>query len=237
MRFLLSRVRAGGRNDALPRVLGQDADPAGGALAEGGQGLRRELRGRLLLRPLPLNVMVAKAEHRTSLLAGREVDKTHPRIELRGRLDELNARIILVQIAAREAGNAALDGELEEVRRCVTALMACEARDAPCGELSLWGLDQEEIHQRSHSPERHYGLAHILPHPDMGRWAAELNLLRTLVRGTELCACRAFDDGGVMSRPDIVKTLNRLSSALYILTYKYLPEGYDRVIGFTRKNS
>lgn len=220
----------------MPGVLGQDADPAGGALSEGGQGLRRTLRGRLLLRALPLGAaMTAKLEHRTSLLAGQEVDKTHPRIELRGRLDELNARIILLQVSAREAGNDALDEDLEAIRRCVAALMACEARDAPCGELSLWGLSEEEIHRRSHSPERWYGLGHILPHPDMGRWAAELNLLRTLVRGAELCACRAFSDGEGVSRPDLVKALNRLSSALYILTYQYLPEGYDRLIRFGRR--
>ena len=116
--------------------------------------------------------------------------------------------------------------------------MACEVRDAPCGELSLWGLSEEEIHQRSHYPERYYGLGHILPHPDMGRWAAELNLLRTLVREVELCACRAFaslDGEGGVTRPDFIRVLNRLSSALYILTYRYLPEGYDRVIHFGRK--
>ena len=114
-------------------------------------------------------------------------------------------------------------------------LMLCEARDAPCGELALWGLSEEDIHNRSHHPENFCGLGHILPHADMGRWAAEINLLRALVREAELCACRAFSDGGDgVTRPDFVKVLNRLSSALYVLTYKYLPEGYDRVIRFAR---
>ncbi|MCR5347666.1 MAG: hypothetical protein K6E38_07805 [Fretibacterium sp.] len=182
--------------------------------------------------------MVEKQEHTTNLLGAAVVSKTHPRIELRGRLDELNARIILLQTQAREAGEEQLESNLEELRDKVRDLMACEVRDLPCGELSLWGLSEEEIHQRSHYPERHYGLGHILPHADMGRWAAELNLLRTLVRETELCACRAFaktgDEDGV-TRPDFIKVLNRLSSALYILTYKYLPEGYDRVIHFGKK--
>ena len=185
--------------------------------------------------------MTEKQEHTTNLLGASVVSKTHPRIELRGRLDELNARIILVQTQAREAGQNSLEADLEELREKVRDLMACEVRDVPCEELSLWGLSEEEIHQRSHYPERYYGLGHILPHADMGRWAAELNLLRTLVREVELCACRAFaspvgecEEGG-MTRPDFIKVLNRLSSALYILTYKYLPEGYDRVIHFGRK--
>ncbi len=177
-----------------------------------------------------------KEEHTTNLLGPELVHKTHPRIELRGRLDELNARIILVQAQAREAGLPQLEADLGEVRAVVVNLISCEVRDAPCGEITLWGLTEEEIHQRSHTPDRYYGLGHILPHPDMGRWAAEINLLRTLVREVELCACRAFEeaDGGV-TRPDLVRALNRLSSALYILTYRYLPEGYDRTMHFGKK--
>ena len=192
------------------------------------------MRGRLLLRSLSL---MTGAEHLTNLLGAAVVSKTHPRIELRGRFDELNARIILLQTTAHEAGVTELEKDLEEVRDVITNLMSCEVRDAPCGELSLWGMSGDEIRQRSHTPEEYYGLGHILPHPDMGRWAAEINLLRTLVREAELCACRAFADeeGESITRPDIVKVLNRLSSAFYILTYKYLPEGYDRTISFARR--
>lgn len=179
----------------------------------------------------------AKQEHTTHLLGAALVGKTHPRIELRGRLDSLNAAIVRVQVLAREAGCARLEEELEEVRDKVGELLACEVRDVPCSELSLWGLTDEEIHARSHFPEHAYGLGHILPHPDMGRWAAELNVLRTLVREVELSACRAFETEEGMARPDIVKVLNRLSSALYILTYQYLPKGYDRTIHFARKTT
>ena len=180
--------------------------------------------------------MAGKQEHTTNLSGPELVSKTHPRIELRGRLDGLNARIILLQAQAREAGQDSLAADLEEARAKIVELMACEVRGTPCGELTLWGLSDEEIHQRSHTPDRYYGLGHILPHMDMGRWAAELNLLRTLVREVELCACRAFTEPGpegeVMTRPDIVKALNRLSSAFYILIYKYLPQSYDKVIQF-----
>ena len=181
-----------------------------------------------------MSMAEGKQEHTTHLLGAAVVGKTHPRIELRGRLDSLNAAIVRVQVGAREAGCAELEKDLEEAREKIGEILACEVRDVPCSELSLWGLTDEEIHARSHFPEHAYGIGHILPHPDMGRWAAELNLLRTLVREVELCASRAFDSREGIERPDIIKVLNRLSSAFYILTYKYLPKGYDRTIRFAR---
>ena len=72
--------------------------------------------------------------------------KTHPRIELRGRLDSLNAAIVRVQVGAREAGCAELEKDLEEAREKIGEILACEVRDVPCSELSLWGLTDEEIH-------------------------------------------------------------------------------------------
>lgn len=181
-----------------------------------------------------------KQEHTTNLLGLDVVSKTHPRIELRGRLDELNARILLLQVQARENKNderaVKFETELEDVRDQIATLMSCEVRDIPCPELTLWGLSEQEIHERSHTPAKYYGLGHLLFHPDMGRWPAEINLLRALVRETELCACRAFDDGnGGVTRPDIIKNLNRLSSALYIMIYNYLPAGYDKVIVFGKR--
>ena len=200
--------------------------------------LRRKLR-RVQLRLLSLRVSAmsnVKQEHTTNLSGPELVSKTHPIIELRGRLDELNARIVLLQIRARAEEEFQLEAELEEVRGKAAELITCEVRGTPCGELTLWGMSEAEIHERSHYPDRYYALGHILPHADMGRWAAEINLLRTLVREVELVACRAFDDGeGGVTRPDIVKVLNRLSSAFYILIYKYLPEQFDHVVHFGKK--
>ncbi len=152
--------------------------------------------------------------------------KDSARIELRGKLDSLNARIIMCQA---ESDSEEYIADLEELRAVVNRLQRCEAcAQVFADRMTLWGLDEDEIHTRSHNPAMYYGLGHILPHHEMGRKSAELNLLRTLVRETELCAVRAFGDDGLR----ICHVLNRLSSALYILTYKYLPEGYDRVIHF-----
>jgi ethanolamine utilization cobalamin adenosyltransferase len=64
----------------------------------------------------------------------------------------------------------------------------------------------------------------------MGPLSLRLNLLRTCARETELAAVTAFRDPEHPSRclrEDIVTALNRLSSLLYILIYKYLPAHYS----------
>ncbi len=156
--------------------------------------------------------------------------KGSPRIELRGKLDSLNSQIILIQ--ANSDDNEYIS-DIEEIRKVIVNLQKCEAAEKFFSEkLILWGLDEDEIHTRSHNPVKYYGKGHILNHYEMGRKASELNFLRTLVRETELCSVRAFgDDDGLK----ISHVLNRLSSALYILTYKYLPKEYNKTIIFERR--
>ena len=55
-----------------------------------------------------------------------------------------------------------------------------------------------------------------MPGPRHGLRVARLNSLRTQVRQTELAAAQAFPEG----REDIIRGLNRLSSAVYILMLK-----------------
>ena len=158
--------------------------------------------------------------------------KSGDRFTLRGKLDSLNAQIIFLQTLSE---NHEYISDLEELREIVRQLQACEASEKVFdGEFSLWGMTAEEIHTRSHNPAKYYGLGHILPHRDMLREAASLNLLRTLVRETELCACRVYDSNDSLR---LVYVLNRLSSAVYILTYKYLPEDYNHEIAFHHERS
>ena len=154
-------------------------------------------------------------------------DKTSTQIILRGKLDSLNAQIIYMQAGSN---NPEFIADLEQVREIVRRLQSCEARDEIFdGKLILFGLDEDEIHKRSHNPKNFYGLGHILPAHEMGRLAAGINLLRTLVREIELISCKTF----INDELRINHVLNRLSSALYIMIYKYLPEGYNKVINFS----
>jgi ethanolamine utilization cobalamin adenosyltransferase len=160
------------------------------------------------------------------------VKKSDPLIEFRGRLDSLDAFVVAVQILAKREGFPALADKLEEIRVKVRGILSCEATGKPCEDFSLWGLGSDEIRERSHHPARYFGIGHILPHHTMGVVAAALNTLRTQVREAELSACRAFEGEPSPDRPDIIKALNRLSGAVYILIYSYLPDGYDKTATF-----
>ena len=162
-------------------------------------------------------------ELKTSLNSFERVPKSDFRIELRGRLDSLNAQIIFFQA---HSDNEEFINDLEEVRNVITTLQSCEACEKIFDKiLILWELSENEIHERSHNPKKFYGKGHLLLNFKMGREASEINFLRTLVRETELCACRAFSD---YDPYNIIHVLNRLSSALYILIYKYIPEDFNR---------
>ena len=175
-----------------------------------------------------------KQEHTTFLSRGVIVDKTDARVEFRGRLDSLSAAVVALQITGQREGRDCLVEELEEVRAKIYDILSCEVTGKPCEHLVLWGLNSEEILERSHHPAKYFGLGHIRPHHTMGIIAAGLNELRTKVRETELSACRAFRTPQGPERLDIVTVLNRLSSALYVLTYKYLPDGYNETVRFAK---
>jgi ethanolamine utilization cobalamin adenosyltransferase len=168
----------------------------------------------------------------TSLSGKTVVKKSSPRIEFRGRLDSLDAFVVAIQILAKSEGFPDLIEKLEEVRSKIHDILSCEVTGKPCEDLFLWGFGSDEIRERSHRPEKYFGLGHILPHHTMGIVAATLNTLRTQVREAELSACRAFEGETSPGRPDIIKVLNRLSGAIYTLIYAYLPAGYNKTITF-----
>ena len=159
---------------------------------------------------------------KTSLNSREKVPKSDLRIELRGKLDSLNAQIILFQT---HSDNQEFINDLEEIRSVITNLQACEACEKIFdGNLILFGLDEDEFHERSHNPKKYFNKGHLLLNHEMGREASEINLVRTLTRETEICACRAFNND---DKYKIIHVLNRLSSALYVLIYKFIPEDFN----------
>ena len=154
-----------------------------------------------------------KPEYMTHLNAREMVCKNHPRILLRGKLDTLESEILVLQCSCRPEWRAPLGDALLLVR----AVLAAEVRETPVSAWKLDGMDPEEVHRCSHHPQDFGFPGHILPMPEHGLLAAQLNRLRTLTRETELQAVQAFWDGQKVSREDIVLALNRLSSFFYVL--------------------
>ena len=154
-----------------------------------------------------------KPEHMTHLNGEVLVPKTHPRIRFRGRMDTLEGELILASLACQDFRK-----ELGEILELARKILRCDVLETPLAEEPLCGLDQQEQRKRSHFPQEYYGQPHFMPEPEDGPAIAWLNRARCAVREAELMAAEAFSDReGRMTREDILRALNRMSSMLYIL--------------------
>lgn len=162
-----------------------------------------------------------KLEHETHLHGSTLVPKTDPRIAFRGRLDSLQAQVILAQVRMSESGRHQLVEDLGQVLHLLRQVLRSEVLGVPLEPFTLMGMTADELRDASHHPEKALGISHFMPEHGMGMEMALLNGLRVEVRETELSACRAFcrDEPGdcCCTREDLVRALNRLSSAVYLM--------------------
>ena len=154
-----------------------------------------------------------KPEHMTHLRGNILVSKTHPVIRFRGKMDTLQAELILGQQGLPREKN-----RLGEILALSRTLIRCDVMQEPVPMEKLCGLTEQELHRRSHFPQDYYGKPHFMPEAADGATVARLNLLRCRVREAELAAAEAFEDSdGNCIRPDILQALNRMSSMLYLM--------------------
>lgn len=153
-----------------------------------------------------------KPEDMTHLRADILVKKSHPRILFRGAVDTLEAELLLAQ--TEEGLKVPLQDGLELARK----LIAADVLEKEVQETRLGGMDASELRKRSHFPQEYYGQPHFMPQAEDGIKILRLNRCRCAARQAELAAVDAFSDrDGNCLRPDIVQSLNRLSSYLYLL--------------------
>ena len=157
--------------------------------------------------------MEGKPEHMTHLNAQVLVPKTHPRIVFRGKLDSLEAELLL---CAQDFPG--LQKDLGEVLELARKIIRCDVLEQPLPEGRLCGFNEEELRKRSHFPQDFYGQPHFMPDVRDSREVLRLNRLRCAVREAELAASAAFVTlEGSVTRPDILRAMNRMSSMVYIL--------------------
>lgn len=155
-----------------------------------------------------------KPEHMTHLRGNLLVEKTNPRIALRGRLDAFQAQLLLVQAGAAPE----LYGQLDEMLTFVRSILSAEVREKPLEDWRLLGMREAELRDYSHHIPERLGIPHPVLDAGMGTAVLQLNLLRTQARECELAAAAAFG----AERGDLILALNRLSSAIYILMCREL---------------
>ncbi len=176
-----------------------------------------------------------KPDHLTHLVDDASlVRKTHPRIVLRGKIDLLQAALLDAQGAADAEGASALVGEVGELLELSRALMGAEVTGRPLPELRLLGMGADAVRDATHHTHELYGVPFMYPHVRHGPVVARLGLARAIAREAEVAALAAFaaDTGGPTAspaRPDLCLALNRMSSAIYLLTCKYVAGRYPGV--------
>lgn len=169
--------------------------------------------------------MSAKPEHLTHLFDDESlVDKSHPRLPLRGKLDTLQGLILEAQVAADADGARGLVGELGEALELTRAIVGAEVTGRELRAWTLSGLSPSDLRYHTHHTHELYGVPFMFPSVRQGPVVARLYTARAYAREAELAAYRAFPGEG--ERADLKLALNRLSSALYLMTIKYVANKY-----------
>lgn len=171
----------------------------------------------------------SKPEHMTQLTGNRLVPKNHLRIVFRGKLDSLQALIILNQtLIAKNPRRKKLLEDLEDILKILQNIMRCDVLDEPFTIERIIGLTHAELREHSHNPMKYYNIRQmIMPHYTMGEEYAILNQIRTAIRECEISAVNAYQIGNEYTHQDILEEFNRLSSALHIMMCKHLAGEYN----------
>ena len=162
----------------------------------------------------------SKPEHLTQIDADHFAPKTNPRLVLRGRVDSLNGLVMLTASIVRRFELPDLARQLDTLAAYCREIMSAEYNLRPVAPLSLLGKSEDELHEISHWPEKHLGIAHLVPGPHDHEILHWLNVLRTQSREVEAVALEAFPLNGLDSvgvGASLTRALNRLSSAVYVL--------------------
>ena len=155
-----------------------------------------------------------KPEHMTHLNAQVLVEKTHPRIRFRGKIDLLEAELLLC-IHQAEGEQAR---QLTEILDFVRMLIRCDVLEEKVAKETLCGLTMAELRSRSHRPQDYYGQPHFMPSGGDSGLLLQVNRARCVAREAELAAVEAFSDReGSPTRLDILQAMNRVSSMLYLI--------------------
>ncbi len=169
-----------------------------------------------------------KPEFMTHIYGQKLVMKDDPVIRYRGRMDRFQAEVVFAQCMIKSGGKyPSMIDDLEEILSVVRELIRCEVMDEPFVRDTIIGLNTGELREHSHNPMKFYNVQPMTPsHYSMGLEHALLDMLRAGIREAETMAVVAFRTGDDVRRKDIVRTLNRLSSALHIMMCKCLSGAY-----------
>ncbi|NBI06147.1 cobalamin adenosyltransferase [Senegalia massiliensis] len=160
-----------------------------------------------------------KPENMTQLYGNELVFKNHPSIIFRGKLDSLQSKILEIQVLAHKDKKTKLIDDLQEILEFVRNILKSEVINQKIEDFNFFGIEETDIREMSHNPKNNLGVDHILPDYKMGELVIGLNSIRSNIREVEIVSIS-------LNRDDIIKSLNRLSSAVYVMMCRYLAGYY-----------
>jgi len=172
-----------------------------------------------------------KPAHLACLQGDRFVNKHHPRIIFRCKMDLFESQVISATVEAEAVGLGALGTELKHLLDICRIISKVEINEDPLPDISFGRWSEEEIQERAHDTEKYYGIKEFLPLPSHGRVMAVLNQLRAVCRDLEIAAVTAFFTDEKIEREDILKVLDTASNYICIMMYRLLAGEYQCGIG------
>ena len=150
-------------------------------------------------------------EEKTVLHNTLTVKKDHPQICFRGMVDALYGQLLWAGVIAHR-DNHPSEQDLQSLLDCCREISRAEVMQTPLQSRHMIGLDLEEVRRLSYNPQE-LGGYHFFPEIEDGELIAAVNLARIAARNAERAAVTAFGS----ERSDLIKLLNRISSAAYII--------------------
>lgn len=183
--------------------------------------------------------LATKPDTLTSLDGKALVAKNDPRLKLRGKLDTAIAHAVWIQTEwAASGAKTTLAHWLADVRSALGHVLKAEVSGEPMPPVVMGEFDEAAIHAISHHPLKYVGHDHIVPEVGHGLEVARLNLLRAEIREAELLAADVFIDRDFkVLRPDLMRALNRLSSAVYVLMLMALMAGRGQSVSLKKERA
>jgi ethanolamine utilization cobalamin adenosyltransferase len=160
-----------------------------------------------------------KPEHMTQLDAEHFAPKNIPRIRFRGKMDSVHGLFMLVAARARSWQLPELAQYLDTLAAYCREIISAEYNEREVAPIEIAGLDEAALREATHHPQKALGIPHLTPGSEDHEILHWLNYLRTQVREAELAALDAFAPPPTYepTRLDLIRALNRLSSAVYYL--------------------
>lgn len=170
---------------------------------------------------------IEKPEAMTQIFGNKLVYKDHPIIQFRGKIDSMQSKLLEAMLLIEKNDRPELYDDLNEVLDIIRYILSAEVKDEEFNLEKVIGLTAAEIREKSHHPQKYFGIKHILPGTEMGEVLIKLNSLRSAVREVEIAAVKAFHQGENIARVDIIRALNRMSSVFYVMMCKYKAGEYN----------